>query len=142
MKKSLKYTAAAVVAVVAAGSITASFASPTVDAHRATAQRHWGSVVNAQALSTLNSFYKPALKGQFPAFNGFTVGVTTKDDVIKTIGRAPQPGTDSDAFDVYHGEMGHPGYAISYKLDRIREMRYYGTRWSVRRTSAASPSPC
>ena len=90
----------------------------------------------------MQSFYKPATKGQFPDFNGFTVGVTTKDNVILAMGRAPEPGTDSDAFDVYHAEMGHPGYAISYKLNRIREMRYLGTNVERQSNMEASPKPC
>ena len=133
--KSLKHMA---VAIVAAGTITAALAGTTSNLHAAAAAATPAPVppkiskpaqtsAHAQALATLNSFYKPALKGQFPSFNGFTVGVTTKEAVIKAIGKAPEPGKDSDAFDVYHAEMGHPGYAISYKLDRIREMRYFGT---------------
>ncbi|MFC3750010.1 YjgB family protein [Paenibacillus sp. GCM10012306] len=82
----------------------------------------------AQALKTLNSFYKPALKGQFPgSVSGLTVGKSTRKDVYKTIGKPEQKGNDADAFELYHAEMGHPGYAFSYKLDKIREMRYFGT---------------
>lgn len=82
----------------------------------------------AQALETLNSFYKPALKGQFPgAVAGLTLGVSTRQDVKDAIGEPESPGEDADAFDVYHATMGSPGYAISYKLNKIREMRYFGT---------------
>lgn len=80
------------------------------------------------ALKTLNSFYKPALKGQFPgAVSGLTIGKSTKQDVYKAIGEPPVPGKDDDAFDVYGANMGNPGYAFSYKLNKIREMRYFGT---------------
>lgn len=80
------------------------------------------------ALKTLNSFYKPALKGQFPgAVSGLTIGKSTKQDVYKAIGEPPVPGKDADAFDVYGANMGNPGYAFSYKLNKIREMRYFGT---------------
>lgn len=80
------------------------------------------------ALKTLNSFYKPALKGQFPgAVSGLTIGKSTKQDVYKVIGEPPVPGKDADAFDVYGANMGNPGYAFSYKLNKIREMRYFGT---------------
>ncbi|PCL94841.1 YjgB family protein [Paenibacillus lautus] len=80
------------------------------------------------ALKTLNSFYKPALKGQFPgAVSGLTIGKSTKQDVYKAIGEPSVPGKDSDAFDVYGANMGNPGYAFSYKLNKIREMRYFGT---------------
>ncbi|RED59262.1 YjgB family protein [Cohnella lupini] len=81
----------------------------------------------AHALQTLNSFYKPALKGQFPKLPGLTLGTSTRQDVVKAIGKPEVPGKDSDAFDVYGAEMGNPGYAISYKLNKIREMRYFGT---------------
>lgn len=80
------------------------------------------------ALKTLNSFYKPALKGQFPgAVSGLTIGKSTKQDVYKAIGEPSVPGKDADAFDVYGANMGNPGYAFSYKLNKIREMRYFGT---------------
>lgn len=80
------------------------------------------------ALKTLNSFYKPALKGQFPgAVSGLTIGKSTKQDVYKAIGEPSVPGKDSDAFDVYGANMGNLGYAFSYKLNKIREMRYFGT---------------
>jgi hypothetical protein len=80
------------------------------------------------ALQTLNSFYKPALNGHFPGVvSSFTVGKTTKEEVIKAIGKAPMPAKDADSYDVYGAEMGNPGYAFNYKLDRIREMRYFGT---------------
>nr|WP_238358027.1 YjgB family protein [Cohnella zeiphila] len=80
-----------------------------------------------QALQTLNSFYKPALQGQFPGLEGLTLGKSTREDVVKAIGEPEMPSNASNAFDVYHAEMGHPGYAISYKQDKIREMRYFGT---------------
>lgn len=85
------------------------------------------TVSHTHALQTLNSFYKPALQGQFPGLKGLTVEKSTRKDVYKAIGKPEMPGKDSDAFDVYHAEMGHPGYAISYKLNKIREMRYFGT---------------
>ncbi|NUU63669.1 YjgB family protein [Paenibacillus agri] len=83
---------------------------------------------SGQALKTLNSFYKPALKGQFPgSVSSLTVGKSTRQEVSKLLGEPEQKGNNADAFDVYHAEMGHPGYAIAYKLDKIREIRYLGT---------------
>lgn len=83
---------------------------------------------NGQALATLNSFYKPALKGQFPgSVSGLTVGQSTKQQVINQIGKAPQPAKDADSFDIYGADMGHPGYGFAYKLNKIREIRYFGT---------------
>jgi hypothetical protein len=50
--------------------------------------------------SLLNSFYKPALQGQFPGLKGLTVEKSTRQDVIKAIGKPEMPGKDSDVFDV------------------------------------------
>lgn len=81
-----------------------------------------------QALEKLNSFYKPALKGQFPgAVSGLTIGQSTKQDVYKKIGEPSMPGKNADAFDSYGAHMGNPGYAFSYKQNKIQEMRYFGT---------------
>ncbi|SDW09704.1 YjgB family protein [Paenibacillus sp. CF384] len=101
-------------AVAAVPTYAATSAAAPVDAH-------------AKAFETLMSFYKPALQGQFPNFHSFSLGTTTHGAVIKAIGEAEDPAKDADGFDVYHAEMGHPGYAINYKLNKIREMRYLGT---------------
>jgi hypothetical protein len=128
----------ATVAILAAGALTlgvvgtTTFLSPINAAAVSVAKAVSVSTSQAtdyhtQALQTLNSFYKPALQGQFPGLKGLTVEKSTRQVVIKAIGKPEMPGKDSDAFDVYHAEMGHPGYAISYKLNKIREMRYFGT---------------
>jgi len=101
--------------------------SPLQQAEAATAASA-DNYASEHALKTLNSFYKPALKGQFPgAVSGLTVGKSTKQDVYKAIGEPTMPGKDADDFDVYGANMGNPGYAFSYKLNKIREMRYFGT---------------
>ncbi|MDG0811224.1 YjgB family protein [Cohnella rhizosphaerae] len=81
----------------------------------------------AMVIKNLMTFYKPALKGQFPDFHAFTIGRTTHQDVVDAIGEPPQQRVDADGWDVYHAEMGHPGYALNYKLNKLREMRYFGT---------------
>ncbi|WP_336786181.1 YjgB family protein [Paenibacillus sp. MMO-177] len=122
--KSMKKIA---VATVAAGTLVLS-ATGAVPSQAAAAQSAAAPVdAHTKAYETLMSFYKPALNGQFPNFHGFTIGSTTHESVIKAIGEAESPAKDSDGFDVYHAEMGHPGYAISYKLGKIKEMRYFGT---------------
>ncbi|MCK9859565.1 YjgB family protein [Paenibacillus sp. ATY16] len=121
--KSMKNIA---VASVLAGTLALS-ATGAVPSHAAAAQSTAAVDDHAKAYETLMSFYKPALNGQFPNFHGFTIGSTTHQSVIKAIGEAESPAKDSDGFDVYHAEMGHPGYAISYKLGKIKEMRYFGT---------------
>lgn len=112
---------AAVGLTYASGELMQASASPAVvQAKAPTAQE--------QALATLMSFYKPALQGQFPgSVKGLTIGKSTRTDVAKLIGKAEDPGKDADDFDVYHASMGNPGYAIGYKLNKIREMRYFGT---------------
>ncbi|MFC4807868.1 YjgB family protein [Paenibacillus sp. GCM10023250] len=83
----------------------------------------------AMALKALNSFYKPALAGQFPGgARGLVIGTSTRQNVIAKLGQPDKKRTDADGFDLYHAEMGHPGYAIAYKLNKVREMRYFGTQ--------------
>lgn len=121
----------AAIALTAAGVIGAGSAVGLYSTVVSVPQAHAASVSQSdsqQALNTLNSFYKPALNGHFPGVvSSFTVGKTTKEEVIKAIGKAPMPAKDADGFDVYGAEMGTPGYAFNYKLDKIREMRYFGT---------------
>jgi hypothetical protein len=82
----------------------------------------------AKALKTLNSFYKPALNGRFPgSVSGLKIGVSTRKEVLGKIGQPDQPRRNAAGFDSYTSNMGHPGYAIAYKLNKIREMRYFGT---------------
>ncbi|MFF2017299.1 YjgB family protein [Paenibacillus sp. NPDC058177] len=126
----LKITlAAALTTVVGVGAVIANPGLlPVSHAASAKATVPAASSASEQALKTLNSFYKPALKGQFPgSVSGLAVGKSTRQDVYKLIGKPEQKAPDADAFEVYHAEMGHPGYAIAYKLDKIREIRYLGT---------------
>lgn len=90
--------------------------------------RQSNTEVTAMVRKTLNSFYKPALNGRFPgSMNKLKIGVSTRQDVTKLIGQPDKPRTNADGFDVFSAEMGHSGYAIAYKLNKIREMRYFGT---------------
>ncbi|RUT46457.1 DUF4309 domain-containing protein [Paenibacillus anaericanus] len=124
----LKITiAAALTSIVGMGAVISSLSFLPVS-HAAAASVTVTEVASEQALKTLNSFYKPALKGQFPgSVSGLTVGKSTRKDVSKLIGEPYEKGDNSDAFDIYHAEMGNPGYAFSFRLDKIREMRYFGT---------------
>lgn len=82
----------------------------------------------ARALKTLNSFYKPSLKGQMPVSgNMFTIGVSTRNQVIGKIGKPDKPRTNATGFDGYHAEMGNPGYVFAYTNNKLREVRYFGT---------------
>ncbi|MEC0329105.1 YjgB family protein [Paenibacillus macerans] len=123
----------ATVAIMAVGALTLSAAGITNELLPAKAAAASASASSAtsdyykQALQTLNRFYKPALQGQFPGLEGLTLAKSTHEDVIKAIGEPEMPAKASNAFDFYHAEMGHPGYAISYKGNKIQEMRYFGT---------------
>lgn len=121
------FLATAMASVVGLGSIGAGQA--ILPSHQADAAP---ASISEQAvptpLKTLNSFYKPALKGQFPGVvSGLTVGKSTKQDVIQRIGEPTQPGKYTSSFDIYGANMGNPGYAFSYKSNKIQEMRYFGT---------------
>ncbi|WP_195574702.1 YjgB family protein [Paenibacillus sp. 1001270B_150601_E10] len=108
----------------------AGIATPAANAAQSTAAK-LTSEQQKMALDTLMSFYKPALEGHFPtdsAVGSFVVGKTTRDEVLKAIGKAEQPRATASGFDVYHAEMGHPGYALAYNDKNIlQEIRYFGT---------------
>ena len=129
----LKHPAKAIVALAMAGvfgvsAIGVNHAVFPLQQAEAAQAANSGDYAAKQALKTLNSFYKPALKGQFPgAVSGLTIGKSTKQDVYKAIGEPSVPGKHADAFEIYGANMGNPGYAFSYKLNKIREMRYFGT---------------
>ncbi|WP_106767610.1 YjgB family protein [Paenibacillus faecalis] len=119
--------ATSMAAVIGSGSIGAEQAIlPSHQAEAASVSRSEHAAPTP--LQTLNSFYKPALKGQFPgAVSGLTVGKSTKQDVIQKIGEPTKPGKHASSFDVYGANMGSPGYAFLYKSNKIQEMRYFGT---------------
>lgn len=102
--------------------------SPVQTASAATTTTKVTASDSQMALKTLNSFYKPALKGQFPGnASQFTLGKSTRSEVVKAFGEPDVGMTDADGFDSYTATMGQPGYAFNYKLTKIREMRYFGT---------------
>lgn len=120
----LATTMAAVVGLGSIGAEQAILPSHQADASPARVSEH----AVPSAVNTLNSFYKPALKGQFPGVvSGLTIGKSTKQNVIQKIGEPTKPGKNASSFDVYGANMGNPGYAFSYKSNKIQEMRYFGT---------------
>ncbi|EOS58469.1 YjgB family protein [Paenibacillus barengoltzii] len=133
-KSARKKTAALYIAGAAVlGFIGISNSLPTVSAappaKTATATE---SKASQSVNSFLNSFYKPALKGQFPEdaikpLKAPTLGKTTRQEIIKAIGEPEEAGTGANAFDSYHGSMGQPSLAFSYKSKKLQEMRYFGT---------------
>ena len=100
----LKHPAKAIVALAMAGvfgvsAIGVNHAVFPLQQAEAAQAANSGDYAAKQALKTLNSFYKPALKGQFPgAVSGLTIGKSTKQDVYKAIGEPSVPGKHADAF--------------------------------------------
>jgi len=127
-KAIIALTVAGTVGLAGLGITSAVFSAPHAEAAGHSEAGAADSYAAKEALKTLNSFYKPALKGQFPGVVGqLTVGKSTRQDVINTIGEPSISRKHADDFDLYSANMGSPGYAISYKLNKIREIRYYGT---------------
>ncbi|MBM7567678.1 YjgB family protein [Paenibacillus sacheonensis] len=124
-----KHASKIVLAVSLSGLFLVSGMPALADAGQAAKQmRTAGSEDAAMALKTLNSFYKPALVGQFPgSVKGLKVGTSTRKQVIGKIGQPDKPRSSANGYDRYHAEMGRPGYAIAYRLNKVREMRYFGT---------------
>ncbi|MDR0269507.1 YjgB family protein [Paenibacillus sp.] len=127
--KSVKKVWAAIAVAGVVGIGTALANSPVFPAHQVdAAAASQGNYASEHALRTLMSFYKPAMKGQFPgAVDNLTVGKSTRKDVFKTIGDPELPRKNANDYDVYGANMGHPGYAFTYQSDKIHEIRYFGT---------------
>ncbi|QJC53618.1 YjgB family protein [Paenibacillus albicereus] len=118
----------AALSVLAAAVVAGFGASLPQEAAHAAAKPAAAASASKMAAEKLMAMYKPALQGQFPDFNGFAIGETTRQQVIDAIGKAPEPRKTANGFDVYHAEMGHPGYALRYDGDNVvAEMRYFGT---------------
>ncbi|MED1203599.1 YjgB family protein [Heyndrickxia acidicola] len=78
------------------------------------------------AVKKLKLIYKDAFKGHMPfAASGFILNKSTQKDVHKAFGA---PMSVSGGFDIYHAEMGNPGFAFSYNKNKtIAQIRYFGT---------------
>lgn len=101
--------------------------SPTDSAHAMTKAAVEQSVPQGPK-TALNHIYKLAHKGQMPYYaEGLKMGVQTKKDVHHKLGN-PYPETAQSSFDIYHAEMGNPGFAFHYDTKgKIDEIRYFGT---------------
>lgn len=145
-KSARKKTAALYIAGAAVlGFIGISNSLPTVSAappaKTATATE---SKASQSVNSFLNSFYKPALKGQFPEdavkpLKAPTLGKTTRQEIIKAIGEPEEAGTGANAFDSYHGSMGQPSLAFFSPTNRrsFKKCVTLARESSVNRISAA-----
>ncbi|MBD3860774.1 YjgB family protein [Bacillus sp. 28A-2] len=101
--------------------------SPALSAHAMTKTAAEPSVPQGPK-AALNSIYKLAHNGQMPYYaEGLKIGVQSKKDVHHKLGK-PYPETGQSGFDLYHAEMGNPGFAFHYdKKGKINEIRYFGT---------------
>ncbi|WP_273542938.1 YjgB family protein [Bacillus altitudinis] len=122
----MKKTAAFVVTASLASSTLFAF-SPSISAHAMTQTQAEQSIPQGPN-AALNSIYQLAHKGQMPYYaEGLKIGVQTKKDVRHKLGQ-PYPETGQSGFDLYHAEMGNPGFAFHYdKKGKINEIRYFGT---------------
>ncbi|MFN3093413.1 YjgB family protein, partial [Bacillus pumilus] len=122
----MKKTTAFVVTASLASSALIGF-SPAVSAHAMTKTAVEQSVPQGPK-NTLNNVYELAHKGQMPYYaEGLKIGVQTKKDVHHKLGN-PYPETGHSSFDLYHAEMGNPGFAFHYDAKgKIDEIRYFGT---------------
>ncbi|CAH0134626.1 YjgB family protein [Peribacillus simplex] len=95
-------------------------AASTIDSASAIAKEH--------ALTTLHEIYNKAFSGEMPyTAMGLKINENTQKEVYKTFGSPPEPG-NTETFDYYHAEMGHPGFAFAYNDDKtISQIRYFGT---------------
>nr|WP_257215456.1 YjgB family protein [Bacillus pumilus] len=101
--------------------------SPAISAHAMTKTAAEQSIPQGPQ-AALNSIYQLAHKGQMPYYaEGLKIGVQTKKDVHHKLGN-PYPETGQSSFDLYHAEMGNPGFAFHYdKKGKMNEIQYFGT---------------
>ncbi|WPP40961.1 YjgB family protein [Paenibacillus hunanensis] len=130
--------ALALTGVATVGSFAASTSLTSPSAYAASTSSTASQQMTGAAL--LNTFYKPALKGMLPSANGnpvdkFVVGKTTRGTVVATYGKPTTSRTTASGYDIYHAEMGTPGYAMSYNSANVlKEIRYLGTQVERKQT--------
>ncbi|WP_077325041.1 YjgB family protein [Virgibacillus siamensis] len=81
---------------------------------------------NQGAVNTLNKIYNSASKGEMPGnVQGLKIDKSTERAVHQKLGI---PQKVEGQFDLYHWEMGQPGFGFAYHNDNtIKEIRYFGT---------------
>lgn len=84
------------------------------------------SITNQEAAETLNNIYDHAYIGEMPGEDhAFRINKSTKKDIHQKLG---DPQEVDGSFDLYHWEMGNPGYGFAYNQDNtVSEIRYFGT---------------
>ncbi len=84
---------------------------------------------NQSAAELVKNLYNTAYTGGMPQqAQGLTVNKSTRGDVHAQLGEPERPAGGDNQFDLYHWNMGNPGYGFSYHKDMtISEIRYFGT---------------
>ncbi|OLQ57837.1 hypothetical protein BHT94_01775 [Bacillus licheniformis] len=127
MKKTISaITAAAAVTSSFTGFGAAAFSAPA----KAAAQTNTLSEhTNQSAANLVKNLYSTAYRGEMPhQAHGLTINKSTKGDVHARLGEPERPVGGDNRFDLYHWNMGQPGYGFSYHKDMtISEIRYFGT---------------
>ncbi|QYX44707.1 YjgB family protein [Bacillus inaquosorum] len=127
MKKTMSVlTAAAVLTGTLSGLGAASFSTP---AKGVTQTNTLSENTNQSAAELVKNLYSTAYTGEMPQqAQGLTVNKSTKGDVHAALGEPKRPSGGDNRFDLYHWNMGQPGYGFSYHKDMtISEIRYFGT---------------
>ncbi|MFF2459688.1 YjgB family protein [Peribacillus simplex] len=129
MMLSKKTAARMVSSVILTGSLLgagASFSTEPVEAASTTDSA--SAIAKEHALTTLHEIYNKAFSGEMPyTAMGLKINENTQKEVYDTFGSPPEPG-NTETFDYYHAEMGHPGFAFAYNDDKtISQIRYFGT---------------
>lgn len=129
MMLSKKTAARMVSSVILTGSLLgagASFSTEPVEA--ASTMDSASAIAKEHALTTLHEIYNKAFSGEMPyTAMGLKINENTQKEVYDTFGSPPEP-DNTETFDYYHAEMGHPGFAFAYNDDKtISQIRYFGT---------------
>jgi|SRR5699024_45391 len=84
------------------------------------------STANQEAAENLNHIYDHAFIGEMPGKDHtLTINKSTKEDIHEKLGT---PEKVEGRFNLYHWEMGNPGYGFAYNEDdTVSEIRYFGT---------------
>lgn len=127
MKKTMSVlTATAALTGSLSGFGAASFSTP---AKAITQTTSISENTNQSAAELVKNLYNTAYTGEMPQqVQGLTINKSTKGDVHAKLGEPERPPGGDNRFDLYHWNMGNPGYGFSYHKDMtISEIRYFGT---------------
>ncbi|MGG1245996.1 YjgB family protein [Bacillus spizizenii] len=127
MKKTMSVlTAAAALTGSLASFGAASFSTPATAVTQTTSL---SENTNQSAAELVKNLYNTAYTGEMPQqVQGLTINKSTKGDVHAKLGEPEPPSRGDNRFDLYHRNIGNPGYGFSYHKDMtISEISYFGT---------------